>query len=175
MAGRAAFPWAHAAYLLAAAPNTYMSYGWWYVTTRLRDDRITPPHRHFFNSRTLTTGSARARPPTLMPSRVGGTVPLPVYADVSALCCMTSSLSGTSCRPATCRAQTTQPHVRVQMNGTQTSQSLQVRAWDGCTDPCPCARVHVRVCVCVYFCACACVRVCACVHVCIRTFDLIRL
>ena len=83
--------------------------------------------------------------------------------------------SGINCPPATCRAQTTQPHVRVQMNGTQTSQSLQVRAWDGCTDPCPCARVHVRVCVCVYFCACACVRVCACVHVCIRTFDLIRL
>merc|ERR1711871_662693 len=28
--GAAALPWAHAAYLLSAAPNTYMSYGWWY-------------------------------------------------------------------------------------------------------------------------------------------------
>ena len=28
--GAAALPWAHAAYLLAAAPHTYMSYGWWY-------------------------------------------------------------------------------------------------------------------------------------------------
>lgn len=28
--GAAALPWAHAAYLLAATPQTYMSYGWWY-------------------------------------------------------------------------------------------------------------------------------------------------
>jgi len=28
--GARALPWAHAAYLLAAAPGTYMSYGWWY-------------------------------------------------------------------------------------------------------------------------------------------------
>eukprot|EP00912_Choanoflagellata_sp_UC4_P001670 UC4_evm7s1059 len=29
--GARAFPWAHAAYLLSAGPQTYMSYGWWWV------------------------------------------------------------------------------------------------------------------------------------------------
>lgn len=28
--GAAALPWAHAAFLLSVAPNSYMSYGWWY-------------------------------------------------------------------------------------------------------------------------------------------------
>jgi hypothetical protein len=28
--GTAALPWAHAAFLLSVAPNSYMSYGWWY-------------------------------------------------------------------------------------------------------------------------------------------------